>query len=286
MSSHSGGTLYIVATPIGNLSDISYRAVEILAQVDAILAEDTRHSRKLLQHLGITNAIEALHDHNEKQRAAALVGRLQQGSKLALISDAGTPLISDPGYALVNQCRQAGVRVVPVPGPCALIAALSAAGLPTDRFAFEGFVAVKMQQRRQQLQALRRASCTTIFYESPRRMGDTLKLLHELLGPERPVVVARELTKAYETFYSGSLAEVMTAMAADEGSHKGEFVLMIGPAAAVETDAMDEQAMATLALLQQYLPLKTAAALAAKIHGGRKNALYEAALRQQNLEES
>lgn len=274
------GQLYIVATPIGNLADISQRALDILARVDWIAAEDTRHSSRLLQHYGIQSKLLALHDHNEKQRAASLLDKLQQGQSIALISDAGTPLISDPGYSLVRHCQQAGVQVVPVPGACALIAALSAAGLPTDQFLFIGFLAAKQQQRLNQLQAIPAGVGTVVCYETARRVQDTLQDLQQLFGPERELVLAKELTKTFEHFARGTANEILQWLQEDPKRCQGEMVLMIAPVAKTDSDVSDT-ALKTLQLLMAELPLKKAAALTAEIHGLKKNALYQHGLNLQ-----
>ncbi|MEE2000849.1 16S rRNA (cytidine(1402)-2'-O)-methyltransferase [Alkalimonas sp. MEB108] len=268
------GQLYIVATPIGNLADISQRALDILATVDWIAAEDTRHSSRLLQHYGIQSKLLALHDHNEKQRAASLLEKLQQGQSIALISDAGTPLISDPGYSLVRHCQQAGVQVVPVPGACALIAALSAAGLPTDQFLFIGFLAAKQQQRLNQLQAIPAGVGTVVCYETARRIQDTLLDVQQVFGSERELVLAKELTKTFEHFARGTADDILQWLQEDAKRCQGEMVLMIAPTAKTESE-ISETALHTLQLLMAELPLKKAAALTAEIHGLKKNALYQ-----------
>lgn len=268
------GQLYIVATPIGNLADISQRALDILATVDWIAAEDTRHSSRLLQHYGIQSKLLALHDHNEKQRAASLLEKLEQGQSIALISDAGTPLISDPGYSLVRHCQQAGVRVVPVPGACALIAALSAAGLPTDQFLFIGFLAAKQQQRINQLQAIPAGVGTLVCYETARRIQDTLLDVQQVFGAERELVLAKELTKTFEHFARGTAEDILQWLQQDAKRCQGEMVLMIAPTAKTESDISDA-VLHTLQLLMAELPLKKAAALTAEIHGLKKNALYQ-----------
>lgn len=275
------GCLYIVPTPIGNLADMSERALQVLAEVDLIAAEDTRHSGQLLQHFALHKPMFALHEHNERQRAATLISKLQEGQSIALVSDAGTPLISDPGYVIVQACREAGIRVVPLPGACALITALSAAGLPTDRFCFEGFLPAKPQQRRNALNALKVEPRTLVFYESPHRIVATLADLGQCFGAERHVVLARELTKQYETFLVGSVAEVAAKLAADPNQQRGEMVIVVAGAQA-QTDAEQElnQALQTVQLLRAELPLKKACALAAEIHGLRKNQLYQLALEQ------
>lgn len=266
-------SLYIVPTPIGNLADITRRAVEVLESVDVIAAEDTRHSAILLNHLQIRAQLLALHDHNEQQRAATLIQRVKQGQSVALISDAGTPLISDPGYHLVTRCREAGVPVVPLPGPCAAITALSASGLPTDRFSFEGFLPAKEKARDDRLVELIDDPRTLVFYESPRRLLETVQAIARLYG-ERHVVVARELTKTFESFQRLPAPEMCVWLAADDNRCRGEIVLMIA-GHRPEADALPAEALRTLQLLLAELPLKRAAALTAEIHGVKKNALYK-----------
>lgn len=272
------GQLYIVATPIGHLDDISQRAIAILRQVSWVAAEDTRHSGKLLSHLGISARFLALHDHNEKQRAASLLQKLQAGEDVALISDAGTPLISDPGYSLVRLCRDAGVRVVPVPGPCALISALCCAGLPTDKFHFIGFLPAKSGQRQQVLQQIPNNVGTLICYEAARRVKDTLSDVVAVFGEDRELVLAKELTKTFEHFEHGTAATITAWLEEDPQRCQGEMVLMIAPAAAKADDDIHPAAVQTLKLLLAELPLKKAAALTAEIHGEKKNALYKLGL--------
>jgi 16S rRNA (cytidine1402-2'-O)-methyltransferase len=272
------GQLYIVATPIGHLDDISQRAIAILRQVSWVAAEDTRHSGKLLSHLGISARFLALHDHNEKQRAASLLQKLQAGEDVALISDAGTPLISDPGYSLVRLCRDAGVRVVPVPGPCALISALCCAGLPTDKFHFIGFLPAKSGQRQQVLQQIPNNVGTLICYEAARRVKDTLADVVAVFGEDRELVLAKELTKTFEHFEHGTAATITAWLEEDPQRCQGEMVLMIAPAAAKADDDIHPAAVQTLKLLLAELPLKKAAALTAEIHGEKKNALYKLGL--------
>ncbi len=274
--------LYIVPTPIGNLSDITLRAIEVLKSVDCIAAEDTRHSGILLQHLDAKAPMLALHDHNEQQRAGVLIQRIQQGQSIALISDAGTPLISDPGYHLVKACRDAGVKVVPLPGPCAAITALSAAGLPTDRFVFEGFLPAKEKGKEDRLQALADETRTMVFYESPRRVIDTLESMQKVFG-DRLVVAARELTKTFETIHALPLSEMITWLQEDENRTRGEFVLMVA-GKTENSDDIPAEVQRTLTLLMKDLPLKKAAALTAEIYGVKKNALYALGLEQQNSE--
>lgn len=272
------GALFVVATPIGNLDDISQRAIRTLQQVSCIAAEDTRHSGKLLQHLGISNRLFALHDHNEKQRAASIIEKCLAGEDVALISDAGTPLISDPGYSLVRLCREAGVPVIPIPGPCALITALCAAGLPTDKFQFIGFLAPKSNQRQTQLAAVPTAAGTIICYDTARRILDTLQDVVAVFGPERQLVLAKELTKTFEHFACGTAADITTWLTEDPQRCQGEMVLMIAPAPTKADEAVSEEVQRTLKILLAELPLKQAAALAAQIHNEKKNALYQLAL--------
>jgi 16S rRNA (cytidine1402-2'-O)-methyltransferase len=280
------GTLYVVATPIGNLEDISARALRVLREVKLIAAEDTRHSARLLQHFGINTPLAACHEHNERELGSRLVQRLLGGDDLALISDAGTPLISDPGYHLVRNARAAGVRVVPVPGACALIAGLSASGLASDRFIFEGFLPARGTARRQRLQALVEESRTLIFYEAPHRLLECLADLRELFGAERPAVLARELTKTFETIKGAPLGELHDWVAADSNQQRGECVLLVeGWQAPEGEETLNAEALRVLDLLLAELPLKRAAALAAEITGVRKNLLYQQALERQKAED-
>jgi len=274
----SASTLYIVPTPIGNLGDITQRALSVLQSVDLIAAEDTRHTGLLLQHFGINARLFALHDHNEQQKSESLLAKLQEGQSIALVSDAGTPLINDPGYHLVRTCREAGIRVVPLPGPCAAIAALSAAGLPSDRFCYEGFLPAKSKGRRDALKALEQEPRTLIFYESTHRLLDSLDDICAVLGESRYVVLARELTKTWESIHGAPIAELAAWVKEDENRRKGEMVLIVEGFKAQSDDALPADALRTLALLQAELPLKKAAALAAEIHGVKKNALYKYAL--------
>jgi len=276
--SASEAVLYIVATPIGHLDDISQRAVSVLREVAWVAAEDTRHSGKLLSHLGISARFLSLHDHNEKQRAASLVEKIKAGENVALISDAGTPLISDPGYSLVRLCREAGVRVVPIPGPCALIAALCCAGLPTDKFHFIGFLPAKSGQRQQVLKDIPSGVGTVICYEAARRVIDTLQDVIAVYGPDRELVLAKELTKTFEHFEHGTAAQIIAWLEEDPQRCQGEMVLMIAPPAEKAADDINPVAQQTLRLLMAELPLKKAAALTAEIHGEKKNALYKLGL--------
>jgi 16S rRNA (cytidine1402-2'-O)-methyltransferase len=273
------GVLYVVATPIGNLADMVPRATETLQQVDIIAAEDTRHSKRLLEHFHISTPLVSCHEHNEQQSLPGLLDRLGKGQKIALISDAGTPLVSDPGYRLVRAAREAGFPVVPIPGPSALIAALSVAGLPSDRFTFEGFLHAKSGQRRKQLEALRQETRTLVFYEAPHRILACLRDLAEIFGAEREAVLARELTKTFETVLAGTAAEVLARVEADPNQQKGEIVLLVRGAERVETSGIDPEAQRVMTILLRELPLKQAASLAAEITGTKKNALYQWGIR-------
>lgn len=273
--SAEGATLYIVPTPIGNLGDITQRALDVLAQVDIIAAEDTRHTGKLLAHFNIQTKTFALHDHNEQHKAQALVDKLLSGQSIALVSDAGTPLISDPGYHLVNQCRQAGVKVVPLPGACAVITALSASGLPSDRFSFEGFLPAKSKGRKDKFLEIAKVERTCIFYESPHRINESLQDMLEILGPDRQVVLARELTKTFETIQGLPLGELIEWINQDENRKRGEMVLLIHGSREESNQALPEEALRSLSILSKELPLKKAAALAAEIYNVKKNTLYK-----------
>lgn len=281
MGTTVAGTLYVVATPIGNLQDIGARALQVLEQVDLIAAEDTRHSARLLEHFSIRTPMVACHDHNERSGSQALVQRLLSGDSLALISDAGTPLISDPGFHLVRQARAAGIQVVPVPGACAAIAALSAAGLPSDRFVFEGFLPAKSGPRNARLQELAGEARTLIFYEAPHRVLDSVMAMAAVLGAERQAVLARELTKTFETIKDASLGELASWIAADSNQQRGECVLLVaGIDEKAERDSIDPESQRVLLMLVAELPLKKAAALTAQITGARKNLLYQWGLEQ------
>lgn len=276
------GTLYVVATPIGNLDDISARALRVLGEVSLIAAEDTRHSLRLLQHFGIATPLAACHEHNERDQGGRFLARLQAGEDVALISDAGTPLISDPGFHLVGAARAAGVRVVPVPGACALIAALSAAGLPSDRFAFEGFLPAKSVGRRARLEQVREDARTLIYYEAPHRLLESLADMRDIFGGERLAVLGRELTKTFETLQGLPLAELHDWVASDSNQQRGECVILVAGWRAPEgDDALSAEALRVLDLLLGEMPVKRAAALAAEITGVRKNLLYQAALDRQ-----
>ena len=276
------GSLYVVATPIGNLDDISARALTVLRSVALIAAEDTRHSARLMQHFGIGTPLAACHEHNERDQGGRFLARLLAGEDVALISDAGTPLISDPGYHLVRQARAAGVAVVPVPGACALIAALSAAGLPSDRFIFEGFLPAKAAGRRARLEQVKEEPRTLIFYEAPLRIFECLQDMQAVFGDERPALLAREITKTFETLKGMPLAELAAWVAADSNQQRGECVVLVAGWQAPEgEEAVSAEAMRVLNLLLAEMPLKRAAALAAEITGVRKNLLYQVALEQQ-----
>lgn len=273
------GTLYVVATPIGNLEDISARALRVLGDVALIAAEDTRHSSRLMAHFGIQTPLAACHEHNERDEGSRFIGRLQAGDDVALISDAGTPLISDPGYRLVRQARAAGIAVVPVPGACALIAALSAAGLPSDRFIFEGFLPAKTAARCTRLEALKEEPRTLIFYEAPHRILESLCDFEAIFGGARVAVLGRELTKTFETLKGLPLAELRAWVEADSNQQRGECVLLVeGWQAPPGESAVSAEALRVLDLLLAEMPLKRAAAIAADITGVRKNLLYQAAL--------
>ncbi|WP_253443774.1 16S rRNA (cytidine(1402)-2'-O)-methyltransferase [Halomonas sp. Y3] len=275
MSDANTASLYVVATPIGNLEDLSPRAARLLGEVAVIAAEDTRHTGRLLRHLGLSVPMLSLHEHNEAARVEQLDARLAAGESIALVSDAGTPLISDPGFVLVRELRARGRRIVPVPGACALVAALSAAGLPTDRFTFQGFLPAKGAGRRARLEALATREETLVFYESPHRIRDTLADLATVVG-ERRLVLARELTKTFETFLDGSAGELLARMEVDPDQARGEFVVMVaGAAPREEEEASVVEGEALLAaLLAEGVGVKQAASVAARVLGGAKKAWY------------
>jgi len=272
----AGGKLFVVATPIGNLDDLSPRARATLAQADLIAAEDTRHSAALLRHHGIATRTLALHEHNEREASADLVRRIQGGANIALISDAGTPLVSDPGYRLVRAARAAGIPVSPIPGACAAIAALSAAGLPSDRFVFEGFLPAKSAARRAALQVLRADPRTLIFYESSHRIVESLADLAAEFGGEREAVVARELTKQFETVLDGTLAGLAQRVAVDADQQRGEFVVLVKGAGDHDDAAKLMEGLRVYRILSAELPPSRAAKLAAEITGAPRKALYSA----------
>ena len=269
----AAGMLHVVATPIGNLGDLSPRALDTLRGVAAICAEDTRHTRQLLSHYGVEQTLIALHEHNEAGLADRIVARLLAGESLALVSDAGTPLVSDPGFRLVAAARAAGIKVSPIPGPSALIAALSVAGLPSDRFAFEGFLPAKAGARRERLATLASEPRTLLFYESSHRIEDALADAVTVIGADRPAAIARELTKLFETVLSGTLGELRARVAADADQRKGEFVLLI-QGVGDDADAKLVEGRRVYAKLVEHLPPSTAAKLAAEITGSPRKALY------------
>jgi len=278
--SANSGILYIVATPIGNLADLSSRAVEVLGSVDRIAAEDTRHSGKLMQHCSIQTPMLALHEHNERKLAPRLVEDMLGGDSIALISDAGTPLISDPGFNLLRLAREAGVRVVPVPGPSALICALSVSGLPTDRFVFEGFLPAKRSARRNRLEQLCGETRSLVFFESSHRIVECLQDCEAVFGVQRQAVVARELTKQFETIHSDTLEKLAQWVSDDRNQQKGEIVLLVQGRPETESHQVTPEAERILLVLLEELPIKKAAKLAARITGVNKRALYERALRK------
>lgn len=270
------GVLYLVATPIGNMGDISARAREILAAAGVVAAEDTRRSGRLLRELGLERPLLSLHEHNERARAAELVARLEAGENVALVSDAGTPLVSDPGYPLVRAAVEAGITVTPIPGPCAAIAALSASGLPGERFCFEGFLPARAGARRARLAELAALPHTLVIYEAPHRLAAALADLAAALGRERRACIARELTKLHESFYRGSLGELAERAGREADLSRGEAVIVIeaAPPRAEDAARLDE----ALAVLQRFLPPSAAAAAAAELTGARRNDAYARAL--------
>jgi len=272
--------LYIVATPIGHLDDMSKRALDVLNKVDLIAAEDTRHSRKLLSHFAISTPLISLHAHNETQRTQQLLSRLKEGEKIALISDAGTPLVSDPGRHLVQQAHKANITVSPIPGPCAAICALSAAGLPANEFVFVGFLPTRASQREARLNELKKESRTWVCYEAPHRIIKFIEALINALGPEHYVVIARELTKKFETIYGAPLKEIKARLEKYPVEQKGEFVVIVEgvPAKKAHRYQVDPESLRILNILLETLPTKQAAALAAKITGIKKRTLYQQAL--------
>jgi len=281
--SDATAALYIVATPIGNLGDMTRRAIQVLESVDLIAAEDTRNSQKLLNHFGIKVPMMALHEHNEREQTDEIITKLQAGISIALISDAGTPLISDPGYGLVSRLHEMGLKVIPVPGPCALVAGLSAAGLPTDRFCFEGFLPSKAGARDKVLEGLKQETRTLVFYEAPHRIVATLTSFRNIFGEHRLITMARELTKMYETIKRDTTAGLLEWVSANPEQQKGECVLVVeGASSVVSSEIVEVEVEALLFSLLQKLSLKDAAQLAADITGLKKNALYERALNLQN----
>ncbi len=278
----TAGTLYVVATPIGNLADWSPRAREVLTSADLIAAEDTRHTRRLLNHFNITTAQQSLHEHNEQQLVPQLLAKLQAGQSIALVSDAGTPLVSDPGYRLVNAAQAAGIVVSPIPGPCALTAALSAAGLPTDRFCFEGFLPAKQAARRERIAALAAETRTVVLYESVHRLRACIADLAELLGGDRQAFVGREISKQHEQCRTADLSTLKTMLDAGRIPMKGEFVLVVAGCAATDTVPGDAEAKRLLRMLMAEVPGKRAADLVADILERRPNDIYRLMLEEKN----
>jgi 16S rRNA (cytidine1402-2'-O)-methyltransferase len=272
----------VVATPIGNLQDITLRALEILKSVDAIAAEDTRHTAGLLAHFAIQKKLIAVHDHNERKAAEQLLTRLQAGESIALVTDAGTPGISDPGAVVVDILLEAGIKVVPIPGASAVITALSAAGITATGFIFYGFLPASGAQRRRALEELKALNSTLVFYEAPHRVIESVADMATVLGPERRLTIARELTKIFETFHRCSLGEATQWLQADPNQQRGEFVLLVEEAPALEAGPISDEAERILKLLLTELPLKQAVKLAADISGAKKNALYDHALKLQS----
>lgn len=275
----SMGKLYVVATPIGNLEDLSYRANTTLKAVSWIAAEDTRHSQHLLAHMGIQVPLISYHEHNEKERTAQLIDKLIQGESGALISDAGTPLISDPGYLLVAAAHAAGISVVPVPGPCAAIAALSAAGLPTDKFLFEGFLPAKSQARLKRLTELKHFPHTMVFYEAPHRLISVIDECGEVFSWQRRVTLAREITKKFESFYVADLQKIAADLKNNQIPLKGEFIFIVAghQSSTEELDERESEMQRVLRILLPEIPLKQAVQIATKLTGLPKNALYDVA---------
>lgn len=269
--------LYVLATPIGNVCDVTLRALHVLTIADAVACEDTRNTSHLLTRYGISQTLIAAHEHNEREAADKIIARLQQGQRIALVSDAGTPAVSDPGARIVEAVRAAGLRVVPLPGPSAAVAALSASGLVNDAFRFIGFLPNKSRQREHALQKLAADTATLVFYEAPHRIVETVDALLQAFGPERHVVLGRELTKLFETVHRCPLAEAPAWLAEDSNRQRGEFVVLVEGAAAAGDDD-NAEAERVLRILLEELPLKQAAGLAAQITGQKKNALYERAL--------
>jgi 16S rRNA (cytidine1402-2'-O)-methyltransferase len=272
------GTLFIVATPIGNLDDITFRAFEVLKSVDFVLAEDTRHSKKLLSHLDISKPIRAFHEHNEREKTKAIISEIYSGKSIALISDAGTPLISDPGYFLVAQAKKEGLKVVPIPGPTALITALSASGLASDSFTFLGFLPSKQTARVKLLIGLAGRTETIIFYESPKRVLATLTDMQTIFGDSREVCLAKELTKAFETIHTGSIPNLIEYLTIDQNHQKGEFVILISATNKIDLAEAEIQLDSLLPILCAEMGTSKAAKIAAKITGIDKKKCYKRAM--------
>ncbi|NRB39818.1 MAG: 16S rRNA (cytidine(1402)-2'-O)-methyltransferase [Pseudomonadales bacterium] len=274
--------LYIVATPIGNLADMTERAIQVLSSVDLIAAEDTRHSKRLLQHFSIGTPMLAYHEHGGEQQTEKLLKMLQEGKSIALISDAGTPLISDPGYRIVHEAHARGLKVVPIPGACALISALCAAGLPTNKFAFEGFLPAKQKARCDVLSAVKEDSRTLVFYEAPHRIEDTLKDMCEIFGGERKITLARELTKTFETIKQEPLAQMLEWVSQDSNQRRGEIVLVLEACVTEKVTDLDERSIALLEVLAKELPPKKASKMVAEHYGIPKKTAYEYLLSLKN----
>ena len=273
------GKLYVVATPIGNLADFSFRAIEVLKQVDLIAAEDTRHARLLLQHYGINKPLISLHQHNEDKASQGLVDRMLAGESIALVSDAGTPLLSDPGLPLVKLAKQQSVEVSPIPGACALIAALSASGMALSRFSFEGFLPRTSSARKNFFQEKLNDTSTWAFYESSHRIQAALEDMLTIFPADHQIVVAREITKLHETIVKDSLANLLLRVQNEENMRKGEFVVIVnGVTVTEESQEISDEEMRILSLLLKQCSIKTAVALAVEITGQRKKLLYQAAL--------
>ncbi|OIR04580.1 ribosomal RNA small subunit methyltransferase I [mine drainage metagenome] len=275
----TNGLLYVVATPIGNLGDITLRALEVLKSVDAIAAEDTRHTSGLLSHFGISKKLIAVHEHNEHQSAEKLLMQLNAGENIALVTDAGTPGISDPGAVVVDFVRKAGIKVVPIPGVSAVITALSASGIAQNGFLFHGFLPASGAARRKALDALKAQAVTLVFYEAPHRIVESIVDMTNVLGAERRITIARELTKTFETIHRCNLADAEAWLQADSNQQRGEFVLLVEAAAIKDADEISEDTLRILKLLLADLPLKQAVKLATEITAEKKNVLYELALK-------
>lgn len=273
----SAAALYIVATPIGNLADLSERAIKVLSEVDIIACEDTRHTQKLLQHIGVRKPLISVHDHNERDRIEQIYEKLNQGLSFALVSDAGTPLISDPGYVLVSELRQRDILIKPVPGPSAVISALSVSGLPTNRFLFEGFLPHKLSGRRERIESVCHERATLVFYESKHRLIETLDVMVDILGGERRAFVAREITKTFEQFFSGNLQHIIHQISAHDDHQKGEFVIVVEGQQTKQTASDVDQDRLFKRLLVE-LPPKKAASIMAELTGESKKTWYQQAL--------
>ena len=274
----TAGILYVVATPIGNLGDITLRAIETLKAVDAIAAEDTRHTSGLLSHFGISKKLIAVHEHNEQQSAEKLVLALKNGDSIALVTDAGTPAVSDPGAIVVKVAREAGIKVVPIPGVSAVVAALSASGITQDGFYFHGFLPASGAARRKVLDSLKAQTVTLVLYEAPHRIIESVEDIAKVLGENRQITFCRELTKTFETIYTCPASRASAWLQADANQQRGEFVLLIEAAPVVVSQEISDEAQRVLKCLLAELPLKQAAKLAAEITNEKKNALYELAL--------